>query len=551
MLTHIQLQHFAIVDQLELTFHPGFCVLTGETGAGKSIWVDAISMALGQRADTSVIRNPHDRCDISLCFDITQNTAAQAWLHAQDLEADCCIIRRVIARQGPAKSTINGVAFPLQQVKALADLLIHIHSQHQQQALLQPDQQRAALDRFAGTTVLVNSVKKLYQQWKHLHDAMQTLTQQQDNTQEIAFLKYQLEELAQLNLQPNEWEQLTQEHQQLQNANTLMSQLNQAITLTVEHDEYSAERLVQQALHELNTIALDNPELQAIQELLNTAAIHLKEAGSELQTYRNHLDLSPEHLQTVEARLSTIFDIARKHHCEPAALLDIQQSLQAKLEDALSHDDKLAAFQHHEKTLLEKYNTLAKRLTTKRQKAAETLSAALTTAIRDLDITEGIIEITLPTVDAPITPTGQERVEFQVKTNAGSDFQPLQKVASGGELSRICLALQVMTATQDHTPTLIFDEVDVGISGKTAAEVGKQLRQLGDTTQVLCITHLPQVAANGHHHYKVSKSSDSKTTQSNIEELSDTERQQEIARLLSGTKITERTLAHANELLQL
>lgn len=551
MLQHIYIKNFAIVDTLEIDFTDGLSVLTGETGAGKSLWVDAMGLALGQRADAQWIRNGADRAEITVSFDAQHQPQVRQWLQNETLDADNeCILRRSISRQGASRSTVNGTPLPLQKIRELAGLLIQIHSQHQQQHLVQADKQRIYLDLYANNQTLLASIQALYQQWKQTQTEIDSLLGSSHNkAQEIEFLRYQLDELNQLQLQEGEWQTLSRQHQQFHNAHELIQQLNQALTLTVEHEETSASQLIQQAQLQLSDIKVSDPQLDAIKELLETAAIHLNEAGSELLNYRNHFDLGSKDIASIEKRLGIIYDLSRKHHCNPQDLNDIHQSLKNKLEGLLALDEKVAALRIHLEQLEKKYHTLAKRLTKQRQKAATTFETHISKAMREMDISEGQFKVEFIKVEQQPNAFGHEKVQFLVQTNAGQPCQPLHKIASGGEISRISLALYVLTANQAQTPTLIFDEVDTGISGKTAATVGKLLRKLGEHTQVLCITHLPQVASYGHHHYKASKATQNKLTTTTIAKLNETQRIDEIARLLGGSKITKQTLAHATELL--
>ena len=551
MLTHIDIKNFAIVDSLEINFTDGLSVLTGETGAGKSLWVDALSLSLGQRGDPQWIRAGKDRADIAVTFDIRNQPDVIAWLNNEELTHDNeCLIRRTLSRQGNTRCTINGTPFPLQRVRELAELLIQIHSQHQQQQLLHSDTQRTCLDSFAGNHVLVKKVAALFQEWHQLQNELENLTKNLgDKNQKIDFLRYQLDELNALQLKDGEWQTLSLKHQQLHHATELIVQLNQAIELTVENDEISASRLIQQALSQLNDIKIADAQIDAIRELLNVAAIHLNEAGSELQSYRDGMDLSGDNINDIEARLSVIYDLARKHHCNPENLIELHESLAKQLEQLTSSDERIVEIQQLQDTLAKTYHDVAKKLTASRQKAALLLEKEITASMHEMDMTNSAFKIDFDTNDKELTAYGHEKIQFLIQTNIGQGFQPLHKIASGGELSRISLALHVLTANKEQTPTLIFDEADVGISGKTAAIVGKLLRSLGEKTQVLCITHLPQVASYGHQHYKASKHSVNQQTETVITQLSAEQRTEEIARLLGGAHITQKSLEHAAELL--
>ena len=536
-----------------MDFSTGLNVLTGETGAGKSIWVDAVGLALGNRADPNLIRQGEERCDITLCFDVGNIPGAQQWLSEQELESDGeCIIRRILQRNGPSRSTINGHPCPLSLVRELGDLVLSIHGQHQHQTLLRRDAQQHCVDNYAHHQPQLLKTADYYKQWQNNALQLDKLTQQAGNRDaELELLRYQLNELITLAIKPNEWEELGKTHQRLHNSKDMMAQINEAIQLTVGDSTVNATQLLQQATNELKSIKAADPKITAITELLNTASINLQEAGDELNQYRDQLDLSPEHLQAIDDRLTAMHDLSRKHHCEPEQLPETEQSLQQQIESLENIDIKMAELEKQQQDILIQYKKIADALTKSRRSVAKTLSAAISKHIQTLGITGGRFQIDLEAIDEPISAQGNERIHFLVSTNPGQDLQSMQKIVSGGELSRISLALQVITAQKDNTPTLIFDEVDVGIGGKTADVVGDLLRQLGEQAQVLCITHLAQVASKGHHHYKVSKEVFQNTTNTQMTALDDKQRVDEIARMLGGSKITQQTLAHASELLEI
>lgn len=554
MLVHIDIQNFVLVEKLSLDFTNGLHVLTGETGAGKSIWVDAITLALGGRADSGVIRQGQSRCDISVCFDCRQIPAARAWLHEHQLDHgnEDCIIRRTIQQDGPSRSTINGTPCPLHLVREFCELVLTVHGQHQQQDLLKGDGQQQQLDRFGKHEILLQKIQQLYQQWQINSTQIQNLEKALSNRQsELDLLRYQLNEIEQVNLKSGEWQSLSEAHKQSHHAAQWRQQLQQALALISDDDTRAALNQTYRALHLLQTIKTENPQLTTIQRLLNESAINLQEAGNELRDYSNHINADPEKLAEIEQRLNLLHQLARKHRATPESLLDIQQDLLAKiavLENAEGELHKLTLAQNK---IVTQYAVLAAELTAHREKAAQILNKKVTEWMQQLGMKGGRFQIEFETMNGVIHPQGHERIRFLVSTNPGQDFQPLQKIASGGELSRLHLALQVITAQKEQIPTLIFDEVDVGIGGSTAATVGKLLRQLGDKTQVLCITHLPQVAAYGHHHYKVSKSIHKKTTVSEIKLLDANGRTQELARMLGGETITEQSLAHAKTMLEI
>lgn len=551
MLTHIYIKNYTIVKSLNLDLQDGLNVLTGETGAGKSIIVDAVSLALGARADANAIYPDENSCDISLCFDISNHPPAKRWLQEQQFDSEEeCIIRRSLNRDGRSRSTINGHPCTLYLTREFGELILNIHSQHQHQSLLKREMQQLQLDTFAHHEEVLMKINQLHQQWQKISKELATLKQRnEDRNHQLELLQYQLEELNALNLQENEWHHLTQQHQQLHNAKDLIDNLNQAIALTMQNENTSASLLLQQAIDRINEIKTEDPPLTAIKELLNSAAIHLQEAGEELSHYRDHLDLSPENLTTIEQRITTIHDLARKHHVNPADLSDVKKSLAQEIKTLENIETQLIELQRFRSQILDQYQTIANQLSQSRLKAAKILEKQITQQMQRLNIHGGQFKVQLQKTEEIITPYGNEKIIFMVCTNPGQGFLPLQKVVSGGELSRISLALQVITAQKEGKPTLIFDEVDTGIGGKTAEIVGQLLRELGEKVQVLCITHLPQVSAQGHHHFKIEKTIDKKSVSTTIYPLNKKERIDELARMLSGSKITEQMLAHAEKML--
>lgn len=554
MLSSITIQNFITVKQLYLEFQQGLHIITGETGAGKSIWIDALGLALGNRAAANQVRHGENQCDITLCIDTTDNTLLQAWLKQQAFtqEESQCMIRRTVYKDGRSRATINATPCTLAQLKTLSQFIIQIHGQHQQQTLLKTEHQRQQFDHYAQHQTLLEKINKTYKQWQLIQKELALLHNDSSGQQsELDLLRYQLDELDTLNLETNEWQMLSDEHQQLHNAHELMSQLNKAYQLITDHDNTSATQLISEAHTEISAISHQTEHVCTIKELLNTANIHLEEASNEIQQFRDQLNLSPEHLDQIEKRLSLIHDIARKHHSEPKHLFEIHHTLKTKLNQLEHRDDNIAALEKTQHDLLQQYKKLADRLTASRKKLAKQFNQAITDHMRELGIQAGEFKLQLTTIEEQISPYGQENLWFSVKTNPQQPFQAMQKIVSGGELSRISLAVQLITAQRYQTPSLIFDEVDVGIGGKTAATVGTLLRELSQHTQVLCITHLPQVAAYAHHHYKVEKHMLKDDAITEVSLLNKSSQVQEIARMLGGREITKQTLAHAEELISL
>lgn len=568
MLHTITVNNFAIIDNLELDFEPGMTVLTGETGAGKSIIIDALQYALGARADSSMVRHGCKRADISVDFDINTIPAAQDWLKQHELDDENnCLLRRTINADGGSKQFINGQACTQTQMRELATLLINIHGQHENQNLSNKIKQQqlldefasslslgnqknqtTALDKFAKHQKLVSNVNEAFNAWQTIKTEIDRLkNNDSDHTARIDLLSYQINELENLALEPNEFELLAKQQKALSQADNIATDCNLARNL-LDNDDNNVCAMLQTAIAKLNRYQEYDPRIANSYKLLDEAFIQSQEALHELESYLDNFESDPEKLHEIEQRMQQIHDLARKHKIEPKELPEKLVALQAEL-DNLQHADKRIAELQSELIQAEKnYQTAAKKLTTSRQLAAEKFNQQVTHNIQQLGMPNGVFSVNLSPREG-IHATGNEKIEFLVASNPGSPAKPISKVASGGELSRISLAIEVITAQNTNTPTLIFDEVDVGIGGGTAEIVGKLLRQLGNRTQVLCITHLPQVAAQGHHHLMVGKTTDGKQTNTTITALKPEQKIQEIARMLGGVKITKQTLAHAEEML--
>ncbi len=551
MLTQIQVHDFALVDDLTLDFKAGLTILTGETGAGKSILIEALGLTLGKRADSSVVRQHSKRADITALLDISRNVAALQWLQQHELDHDHeCYLRRTINNEGRSKAYINGRPVPRQLLYELGRLLVDIHGQNEHQSLLRKDFQRLLLDNFANHPQRLFEVGQIFQQRQQLQQRyaeLEKITSSQDD--QTALLAYQVNELKSLNLNPEELQGLEQEHQRLANAETLIDTTRRSLE-QLDDSEQSINSLLSDIITDLQSLQESDKELGAMTETLSSALILLQDTTSDLRHHLSELHLDPERLREIEQRLSTIHDISRKHRVQPRELPDFATRLEQKLSQLENADQEklqlLAEIQATEKT----YHSLAEKLTQSRVAAALTLSRQTTAHMRKLGMPEGEIQIKVkPFTDKRMTVLGMDDVEFLVTTNPNLPLKPLSKVASGGELSRISLAIHVVTGQRGDVPTMIFDEVDVGIGGGIAEIVGQALRTLSDKCQVLCITHLPQVAAQGRHHLQVSKRSSRKITTVNIQQLSSQQRCEEIARMLGGVEITEQTRAHAEEML--
>jgi DNA repair protein RecN (Recombination protein N) len=555
MLRHIHIRHFAIVEQLTLDLTPGMTALTGETGAGKSILLDALGLALGDRAETGIIRAGAERAEISAEFDIRDNTAVQAWLREHELDDDeQCLIRRTVGKDGRSKGYINGRPVPMQSLRELGEQLVDIHGQHAHQSLLKRDIQRQALDAYAGNEkashhqLLADTITR-FQHWQKLSEELtrlQTSREVRDNRLEL--LRYQVEELRELGLGADELEQLETEHARLANLNHLQEGGEQVLGTLNVGDGAIADAL-EHISSELARLRDIDPALGNACETLQSAAIQARETGTELRVYLDSLSLDPERLHGLDERLGLIHDLARKHRLPPAELPALQTQLETELAELEQAGEQLADIAEAVVRSERVYRDIAAKLGTRRQRAAKNFAKAVTENLHQLGMPHGRFEIALEPLETP-SPAGLERVEYHVTTNPGQPFQPLTKVASGGELARISLAIQVITASSGAIPSLIFDEVDVGIGGGIAEVVGRLLRNLSDARQVLCVTHQPQVASLAHHHLQVRKHSGKKTTITEIAPLGIEERVDEIARMLGGLEITRQTLSHAREMIE-
>jgi len=549
MLREIHIKNFAIIDNLDLELKSGMTVITGETGAGKSIVIDALDIALGDRADSKMIRHGCDKCEITLVFDVSHIEQAKAWLTHQEffMEENECCIRRVTSKEGRSRSYINGSVVTLQQLKELGELLVHVHGQHEHHALLKREQQRLLLDQYMKEPGALQEVGSLYHEWKALQQEIEFLEQHTGQEEaKTTLLKYQVEELRQFHLTDNEFETLHKEHEQLANGETILKTCEHALHLLDESPEGSVQSLLHHVMAQLHQCKVSC--FQPLDTLLNNALIEVTEAISQLKQIHHSVDINHERLHWIDTRLSQLYDMARKHKVKPQELYEHQKTLEKTLEALLHADEKRLAAQKKQQAVFVEYEKAALLLSQKRQQAATTLSECVDAHLSTLGMPHGHFEIAFSKHSTP-TPVGMDVIDFMVRTNPGQPLQLLHKIASGGELSRMSLAIQVITAQSQTTPTLVFDEVDVGIGGGTAEIVGQLLKSLGQHAQILCITHLPQVAAQGHEHLKIHKADFENGTVSTLSWLSHEERIQELARMLGGIKITPQTLAHAEEML--
>lgn len=550
MLSHIHLKNFAIIENLDLELKSGMTALTGETGAGKSILVDAIGLVLGDRADSGVVRHGADKAEITLTIDIEQSSAAQKWLKEQALyEDEQCILRRIISSAGKSRAWINGSPCNLTMLRQLGEQLVDIHGQHEHQSLMKKDMQRQMLDDYANHQALLDKIAKAYSDWKQLNNKFEMLSNQNsDHQAKLDLLRFQTQELDELQLGEHEAVELDEEYSRLSNAGQLIDLTASSVMQLYDNDEQSIYSNITDILHKLEEASLLDAALKEPLEILQNTQIQIQEASDSLRSYQEAVELDPERLDWVSKRLSTLHDLSRKHQTTPELLFNKWQSLHHALSELDSDEYDLDALQIKLETSQSNYQKIATQLTKSRQKAALKLSKGVTSAMTELGMEGGkfIIE---NTINKSLSAHGQDNIEFQVSANPGQPPKALIKVASGGELSRISLAIQMIAAQGLTLPALIFDEVDSGIGGGIAEIVGKQLRTLGDKRQVLCVTHLPQVASQAHNHYKVTKIKGKKTTSTGMLVLNEEQRITEIARMMGGIEITDSTLNLAKEML--
>lgn len=553
MLRRLSIKDFVIVDHIELDFMPGFTVLTGETGAGKSILIDALSLALGERGDSGQIRHGCERAEITADFDVDAQSGLVDWLRDNDLQGDseACLIRRIIDNNGRSRCYINGHTTTLQQLRAAGEYLVSIHSQHAHQSLLQKDAQRDLLDAFADCGELTRAVKAAYQSWQDLYQ--QRISREQcaaESQEKREQLEWQVRELSDLNFTLEEWQSVQADHSRLSHLATLMEAAETGLDRLSEN-EFAAITQINAVNGQLQNLLDYDHQLRTIVDFLDSAQIQLQEAIYELKHYRQHLDLDPKTLQDIEYRVTAVHTLARKYHVMPEELASLLETKAHQLAELGSETD-LSQLAMKEVSAQEDYRKLAQELSVVRHKASKTFAQQVSASMQMLALAGGEFSIQLTPLESG-NASGLEQIEFQVSAHQSLPLRPLAKVASGGELSRISLAIQVITSKVGTVPTLIFDEVDVGIGGRVAEIVGNLLKKLGKERQVLCITHLPQVAAMGDQQWQVIKSATAVGSQqvlSRITALDEGGRIEEIARMLGGVTITEATRAHAIEMLQ-
>lgn len=551
MLNQLRIKNIAIADNVDIDWQPGMTTVTGETGAGKSILLNSLNLALGERADSSIVRFGESRAEVSAVFNIQRIDAARSWLVERELDnEDECILRRTVSSEGRSRAFINGQPVPLTELKALGQLLMDIHSQHAHQSLLNEDTHLALLDDFAGHS---SELAQLKEAWTRYQGVKRKLEHLQSAAAEAAdrrqLLEYQAQEIADLALDEAECEALEAEFKRMTKSESLLSSGHAAMSLLSCDDSPDGLSLVKQALNQLQSIEDEHPSLANAVSLADSALIQLQEATADLDDYLNSFEFDAERRAFVEDRLNQIHTLARKHHIPSEQLREHGEALQNELENLDQQASDLTELEASLEALKNRYTELAMRVSTKRKKAATLFAKAITERLAQLAMPHARFEVDFQTRKNSHS-SGIDQVGFRVSLNPGMPVQPLGKVASGGELSRISLAIQVICAEHSTIPTLVFDEVDVGISGATAEIVGHMLRTVGQKGQVICVTHQPQVAALGHQHCTVEKVQEANHTTTNIRTLSAEQRIDELARMLGGIDITKQTRAHAREMLR-
>lgn len=550
MLRRLTIRDFVLVDRLELEFATGFGALTGETGAGKSILVDALAFALGDRADTGLIRNGAERAEVSAEFDLAGLHEAEVWLRERDLDADGgLLLRRVLDAGGRSRAYLNGSPVTVQQLREVAESLVDIHGQHAHQSLLRSDAQRLLLDSHAGLRPLLDGVAAAWRSWREARNLLDTASSGAAAlAEEREQLEWQVRELEMLGYSGEEWEQLNIEHKRLANATRLVEAARFSLDVLAE-SESACEAQIEAAANRIDDLTEFDPALSEVGALLHSAQTELAEAVSALRRYADRVDLDPQRLGEVESRIDAVLSCARKNRTVPDELPDLLERWQGRL-SVLGETADVAALEEKVQTARKHYEALAGKLSKARAAAAIALGKDVSKVMQQLALAGGRFDVALLPVVAG-SANGNEQIEFRISGLAGTDARALAKVVSGGELSRISLAIQVVTSQAASVPTLIFDEVDVGIGGGVAEVVGRLLRELGAERQVLCVTHLPQVAARANWQWQVSKSAQNGVVRSRVVQLDETGRVEELARMLGGVEITAITRQHAREMLEI
>ena len=551
MLSALTIRDFAIIDELELTLRAGLTVLTGETGAGKSIVVDALQLLAGGRGGAEMIRHGAERADISATFDVRDAPAQlREWLERQALEEEELIVRRILGADGRSRAWLNGQPVPVQLLREAAELLIDIHGQHEFQSLTRAARQRELLDEYGQLAPALGEVAAACRRWRELNARERELAEAaRDRDARLELLRHQVAELAALELAAGELERLSEERARLAHRGRLAEAAHGALALLYQDETHNAHRAIGRALHALRAVAGIDPQLTPIIALAQDAEVNLREAARELERYAEALELDPSRQNAVESRLAAIEDLARKHRLAPAQLPARAAELAADLQRLERAAVDLQAVRAELAEALRQYRRRAAALSSARAQAAQALSAAVTEHMQALGMAGGCFEVGVTAREAEPAPHGADEVELRVSANPGQPVRALAKVASGGELSRLSLAVEVASSARE-TRCMVFDEVDSGIGGAVAEIIGRELRTLGQRGQVLCVTHLPQVASQGHQHLRVAKHSDGRATRTTLAELPESERIEELARMLGGVDVTATAREHAREMLR-
>ena len=555
MLTQLTINNFAIVRHLNLELSEGMSVITGETGAGKSIAIDALGLCLGYRSESSMIRNGADKADITATFQMQPNSPAYLWLKEHELldeeNSHECILRRMINLEGRSKAFVNNRPLPISQLRELGQYLIHLNGQHAPQLLLKSEYQLELVDNYAGIHNLLGKMQEQYNKWRKLHQQVKNFRQQcKENEARKQLLQYQVDELDEFDIKEGEFEEMEETHTRLSNSEELI-EMSQSVLDLLSDDNSNADSLIYNAIRYLEDLVDVDVNYQSSLDMLNEALIQVQEASSEVRALADSIEQDPELLAELDERISRAMSLAKKHYVSPHELWQHHSVLQDELQKLVDFEDNEDQLIADEKKAYRACVALAEQIYQERVSAPQKLAEQVTSQIKALSMENGEFYIDIQHDVKKLTPNGADFVEFNLRSNLGQNAQPLAKIASGGELSRISLAVQVLTANKLSTPTIIFDEVDVGISGIAATTVGRLLRQLGNKCQVLCVTHLPQVASHGHQHFNVQKYVKDNQTETQMSLLSEQERVNALARLLGGSKITDAVLANAQEMLSL
>ena len=551
MLRQLVINDLAVIDSLNIDFKPGMTVLTGETGAGKSILLDALGLVLGDRADTNVIRGGTDKTDITAIFSINNNPYINDRLDEMEIAADDeLFIRRTITRDGRSRAYLNNTPVPVQTLREIGEYLVDIHGQHAHQSLSRPKTQREILDQAGTYDSLLDNVAEIYHEWKQVNEQLHNFeTSGDDFEARLTFLKYQIDELTQLEIGEQEYQSLDEEFKRQSHSQDLIATCQQVLSELSESDSALLSQLAQHQRAITDLCKIDN-SLENISNLLDNASIQTDEACSELKAYIDRFDSDISQLSIIENRLEKIHELARKHKVKPETLPEQLILLTSQLEQLEGGQEQHELLQKKKTELLNNYKKCAEKLSAKRKTTANKIAAAVTAKMHELGM-GGKFDISIETID-DVTPHqfGMDKISFIVSTNQGQPLRPIAKVASGGELSRLSLAIQIIASKDKGVPTMVFDEVDAGISGGIAEIVGKLLNSLAEHRQIFCVTHLAQVASCGHHHLSVIKESNKGQTYTQVIELTEQERIDEVARLLAGMEVTHESRANAARMLE-